>query len=236
MKISVIIPAFNEEMRIVPTLTETAEFLKKNDIDSEIIVVDDGSIDATEFVSNETLSKQSIPYKVMRHVENRGKGAAVATGIKHSKGDLILFLDADGSTSIREIERFYEYIDPANLIIGSRRLDKTLVTYHQEKSRKFIGSLATIFHKVFFRLGVEDTQCGFKLLPKSLAISFVRKAYPKGWGFDIALIHYARKCGFNVIEVGVEWRDVPGSKVRLVPDSFKTIFELIKYRMHNFFH
>lgn len=233
MKISIIVPAFNEETRIAPTLADIANFVEKNDLNTEIIVVDDGSTDATEFVSNETLSKQKIPFKVIRNSENLGKGASIANGIKNSTGDYILFIDADGSTSIKELERFYEYISPTTLLIGSRQKDKNLLIIDQQTSRKFLGFLTNIFHKMFFRLNVEDSQCGFKLMPKSLAISFIRKPYPTRWGFDIALIHYALQCGFNVKEIGVQWKDTPGSKVRAFKDSISTAKELLVYKLKN---
>ncbi len=235
MKLSVIIPAYNEEKRIIPTLLDIAGFLEVNDINSEILVVDDGSIDATEFVSNETLSKRRLPYKVLRQSENQGKGAAIAAGIKNSTGDYILFIDADGSTQMKELERFYQHIDPTTLLVGSRQVDRNLLLVEQEKNRKFLGFLANLFHRIFFRLPVIDSQCGFKLMPKSLGISFIRKPYPKRWGFDIALIHYALKCGFNIKEIGVQWKDIPGSKVKAVTDSFKTAFELLEYRIKNTF-
>lgn len=215
-------------------LQDTADFLQKNDINSEIIVVDDGSIDATEFVCQETLSKRHIPYKVIRQGTNAGKGAAIALGIKHATGDYIIFIDADGSTPMKELERFYKHINPTTLIIGSRQKDRNLLLVDQVKNRKLLGFFTSLFHKIFFRLGVEDSQCGFKLMPKSLAISFIRKPYPKRWGFDIALIHYALKCGFNVIEVGVQWKDIPGSKVKFVKDSLETISELASYKIKSF--
>ncbi len=233
MKITIIVPAYDEEHRIAPTLHDISQFIIKNDINAEIIVVDDGSTDATEFIANETLSKQKVPYKVVRQTENQGKGMAIATGIKSSTGDYILFTDADGSTHIKEFERFYEYINTSTLIIGSRQKDKKLLLIDQEKSRKILGNLTNAFHKLFFRLGVEDSQCGFKLLPKSLAISFIRKPFPHHWGFDIALINYANMCGFNVVEVGVQWKDIRGSKVRMFIDSVQTIKELLVYKIKN---
>jgi dolichyl-phosphate beta-glucosyltransferase len=236
MKLSVVVPAYSEELRIMPTLTDIATFLETNDINAEIIVVDDGSIDATEFVSHETLSKRRLPYKVIRHGTNSGKGAAIATGIKHASGDYILFMDADGSTPMKEIERFYSHINPSSLLVGSRQKDKNLLLVDQESNRRMLGFLTNGFHKIFFRLGVEDSQCGFKLMPKSLAVSFIQKPYPKRWGFDIALIHYALQCGFKVVEIGVQWKDIAGSKVRMVRDSVRTIWELLIYKIKNIFN
>nr|AIA16272.1 Glycosyl transferase family 2 [uncultured bacterium] len=235
MKLSVIVPAYNEEKRIVPTLLDIVGFLESNDINSEILVVDDGSTDATEFVSNETLSKRKTSFKVIRHNENQGKGAAIATGIKNSSGDYIIFIDADGSTQMKELERFYQHIDPTTLLVGSRQIDKNLLLVDQEKNRKILGFLANMFHRIIFRLPVIDSQCGFKLMPKSLGISFIRKPYPKRWGFDMALIHYAGQCGFNIKEIGVQWKDIPGSKVKVFTDSFKTAIELLEYRIKNTF-
>ncbi len=233
MKISVIIPALNEETRIVSTLEQVGGFLEQHDINAEIITVDDGSTDATEFVSHETLRRRHTPYKVIRHKTNAGKGAAIATGIKHSTGDYILFLDADGSTNIKELKRFFTYINPATLLIGSRQKNKNLILIDQGYGRKILGFFTQLFHKIFFRLPVLDSQCGFKLLPKSLAISFIRKPYPKRFGFDIALIDYALKCGFEVEEIGVEWKDISGSNVRPFVDIFKTAFELLIYKINS---
>lgn len=231
MKLSILIPAFNEEERIASTLSDVMHFLEQGNIDSEIIVVDDGSFDATEFVSTETLKKTFLPSKVVRLQENKGKGFAIATAIRNATGDYMLFMDADGSTQIKELVRFFPLVDKSTLIIGSRQKDKNLLLISQPPFRKALGEAAKFFHKTFFRLGVEDSQCGFKLLPKSLAISFIRKPFPNRWGFDIALIHYALQCGFKVEEVGVQWKDSPGSKVRPFADIFKTVFELLKYKI-----
>lgn len=233
MKISIIIPAFNEETRIASTLHDVTHFIEQSGLDAEIIVVDDGSIDATEFVSQEALKKSFISSRVIRLKENSGKGFAIATGIKHSIGDYILFMDADGSTHIKELTRFFPFIEKSTLVIGSRQKDKNLLLISQPALRRMIGTLAGLFHKIFFRLGVADSQCGFKLMPKSLAISFIRKSFPHRWGFDIALIHYALQCGFKVEEVGVQWKDDSQSRVRPFVDSFKTALELFKYKINS---
>lgn len=171
MKISIIIPAFNEETRIASTLHDVINFVERGGLDAEIIVVDDGSIDATEFVSQEILKKSFLPSQVLRLQENQGKGFAIATGIKHSSGDYILFMDADGSTHIKELARFFPFIEKTTLIIGSRQKDKNLVLVSQPAFRQILGNLASLFHKIFFKLGVTDSQCGFKLMPKSLGSS-----------------------------------------------------------------
>lgn len=235
MKLSIIIPCLNEESRIVPTLLNTINFLNKNDINSEIIVVDDGSDDATELVAFETLKGNKIPFKVIRHKRNIGKGQSIVTGIKHGNGDYFLFLDADEATSIKELEKFYNYINPDSLLVGSRQINRKLTIKEQTRSRRFIGKLANIFHKLFFNIPIIDSQCGFKIIPKSLALSFIRKPFPKRYGFDIALIYHAKRCGFKIIEIGVVWKDVEGGKVRIIKDSLFTIWELLVFKFKTLF-
>lgn len=235
MKLSIIIPCLNEESRIVPTLTNTIAFLNKNDINSEIIVIDDGSTDATELVAFETLKGNRIPFKVIRHKKNIGKGQSIVTGIKHGNGDYFLFLDADEATPIKELEKFYKYINPDSLLIGSRQIDRRLLIKDQTKSRKILGILTNLFHKIFFNIPVIDSQCGFKIIPKSLALSFIRKPFPKRYGFDIALIYHAKRCGFKIIEIAVVWKDVAGSKVRIIKDSLFTIWELLTFKFKTLF-
>lgn len=230
MKLSIIIPCFNEESRIIPTLQNVASFLNKNDINAEILVIDDGSTDATELVAFEALKDKKIPFKVIRHKRNIGKGQAIATGIKHGNGDYFILFDADESTPITELPKFYQFFNPDSLLIGAKESGKDLTI-----KSKVLRGLEKIFHKIFFNIKVIDRQSGFKIIPKSLAISFIRKPFPKRYGFDIALIYHAKRCGFKIIEIGVIWNDIPKDKENILKDTFRTFVELLVFRFNTLF-
>ncbi|MEK9167019.1 MAG: dolichyl-phosphate beta-glucosyltransferase [Patescibacteria group bacterium] len=212
MKLSVIIPAYNEEKRIAKTLEEIREYLK--DFDHELIVVDDGSSDGTSAFSH-------LTYK-----QNMGKGYAIKKGVEIANGDLILFIDADNATPIEELTKFLK-ID-ADIIIGSRYLPESRIERKQSHLRILIGRLGNLIISLLVIKNIKDTQCGFKLFKKTVAKELFSELQTYRFGFDIEILARAQKKHMKIVEVPVTWLHNNNSRVRPIRDALKTLLDLIK--------
>lgn len=228
MKLSVIIPAYNEEKSIISTLEKIISYLKNQDYDYEVIVINDGSNDKTgELVEG----KQHPNLKLLHHLKNLGKGAAIKTGVKEASGDLILFMDADYSTSIEEVEKFLPKAGEYDVIIGSRALKNSKITVKQPFIKELLGKIGNKLIQIAAVPGVKDTQCGFKLFSQR-ALAIFDKQTINGWGFDIELLFLARKYNLKILELPVTWENSQSSKVEFF-DYFKTLMELFKIKLNN---
>ena len=212
MKLSVIIPAYNEEKRIAKTLEEVREYLKN--FDGELIVVDDGSTDGTSAFSN------------ISYPKNMGKGYAVKKGVERASGDLILFMDADNATPIREVEKLLKF--DSDIVIGSRYLHDSKIEKKQPLSRIMIGRLGNWVIRLLVLDGIKDTQCGFKLFKKNVAKELFSELQTHRFGFDIEILGRAQKKGLTITEVPITWLHNDNSRVRPIRDAFKTLADLIK--------
>jgi dolichyl-phosphate beta-glucosyltransferase len=220
--LSVVIPAFNEVERLPTYLRSILEYLPRLYGDLfEILIVDDGSQDGTAEMLKE-FQCDWPQLQVLRHPTNRGKGAAVRTGMVAAAGELLLFADADGATPIDEEQRLREAIrDGADVAAGSR----LVASRGAERSRNGLRLLASrVFARLTrwaLRLPVNDTQCGFKMFRRPAAQQIFRACDEPGYLFDVHVLLLARNLGYSVAEVGISWHDVPGSKVCLWRDSWK---------------
>ncbi len=234
-KLSVVIPAFNEEDRLGRTLTETALFFSSKPYTTEILVVDDGSSDNTVkmvmrvFNDRDMKKLKNIRPYLKRHPRNYGKGRAVATGIKAASGAHILFIDADGATPISEFDKLYREAGMYPVVIGSRDVGNEDRT-PQGSIRKIIGKSAKLITKAMFNLPVKDTQCGFKLFESKVAKDIAESQILDRFGFDVEYLVKAHKKGSPIKEVGVRWHDKEGGKVHPLRDPLRTFKELIKLR------
>jgi len=229
MYLSVIVPVFNEAAVIRETLQKIDFFLEQKGWASEIIVVNDGSTDNS---LEEIRAAGLINLKLISHSSNLGKGAAVKKGMLNASGDLLLFLDADYSTDINQLENFLPYLNKGyDIVIGSRGLRDSKITVSQSKIKVLSGKLGLALTHLLVVPGIKDTQCGFKLFKKN-CLSIFRQQTLSGWGFDFELLFLASKQNLKVAEVAVEWKNRSDSKVKTF-DYFRTLLELIKIRINN---
>jgi dolichyl-phosphate beta-glucosyltransferase len=225
-KLTIVIPVYNEEKRIGKTLLELVNYLEEKAMKVEVIVVDDGSTDHTAFI----VERFRKWVKLIPVVPNRGKGFAIKTGILAASGDLILFMDADLATPLDEIVNFLAGIgEEDEIMIGRRNLDDSKV-----KRTAFRAFAGLVFKKLSHLLvpvnKIEDTQCGFKLFRKPIALEIFNRAKINRYCFDIEVIYIAQKLGLKIREIPISWEDKPGSTVRMSRDVFVMLKDLFKIR------
>jgi dolichyl-phosphate beta-glucosyltransferase len=223
IRLSVIIPAYNEGKRLPKTLREIDKYLREQSFEYEILVVDDGSKDNTVEVAKSLLSEIKN-LKVTGYKENQGKGYAVRFGLLEAKGQYRLFTDADNSTSIEYIERMWPQFEAGyDIVLGSRNVKGAILSPPQPWIRKVVlGGGFKLFRKIVLGLwSIEDTQCGFKGFTKKVVESVLLKCKINRFAFDPEILVLAQKKGFKIKEVPVTWKDDPESKVK-----FKSIFKM----------
>jgi len=227
MYLSVVIPAFNEEKRIEKTLRETSGFLHKQAYDHEIIIVNDGSQDKTV----ELIEGLKIPFlRVISNANNKGKGYSVRRGLLAAQGQYRLFMDADNSTAIREIEKFLPYAATHDVLIGSRAQKESIILKQQIFYRRLLGKLWGFLVGRLAGLGeFKDTQCGFKLVNASTATRVLPLCKVDGWAFDLELLLHARKMGYTIKEIPVTWMNDSQSKVRF-SGMWRMLWDLLRVR------
>ncbi|MBM3294859.1 MAG: glycosyltransferase family 2 protein [Candidatus Aminicenantes bacterium] len=225
--LGVVIPAFNEEARIGPTLERLAAYLRARPWTAEILVVDDGSTDATRARAEEAL--RDVPRsRVLGRAENRGKGFSVREGVLASEGAHILFTDADLSTPIEELEKFWPPIQAGrDIVIGSRALPGSDIRVRQTRLRRGMGKVFNLLVRLFLLRGIPDTQCGFKLFRREAARAVFAPLATTGFAFDVEVLLRARRMGLRIAQVPVVWRNSPPSKVRLIGSSARMLAELL---------
>ena len=200
-ELSVVIPVYNEESRVGKTLEDALRYLKSKKIAAEILVVDDGSRDKTLEVVGKfrNQAKGKISLKVLKHMENRGKGAAVRTGALGSKGGVVLFMDADNATPLSEFEKFRPALRKGvQVIVGSRAVDRKQVKVPQPLYRQALGRLANLFIQMIAVPGIWDTQCGFKAFTRKASDAIFPLQTVERFGFDFELLYLAHKRGFSM--------------------------------------
>jgi len=232
VKVSLVIPAFNEANRIKDSLRGIAEYLKTTKFDSEILVVDDGSSDETAAIV------QRLDYSglaLIRNDINRGKGYSVRRGVLAATGDFVLFSDADLSTPIEELDRLLAAAvqEKADVVVGSRGLDSRLIEKHQSSVRENGGRLFNVMVRMLLGLNIRDTQCGFKLFRRSTVQSAFQKQTTDGFGFDPELLFLMSRQGLKILEVPVRWRHADGSKIRFFRDGCGMFVDLLRIRWNN---
>ncbi len=229
---SIVIPAYNEEERIGATLERTlAYFSERPECRAEVLVVDDGSTDSTANLVA-SWQERSRHVRLLSHDENMGKGWAVRTGMLAADGEYVLFMDADGSTDIAEIEKLSQALDGgADIAIGSRDLAGSEIRQHQPVVRETMGKAFSFIARVLAIPEIVDTTCGFKLFRKHVVAPVFSRQRVRGWAYDVEILYLAIKMGFQVAEIPVHWTDSPDSRVNLAGVVLPTLRDLIWIRL-----
>ncbi len=231
MHLSIVIPAHNEEQRIGTTLSKIYNYLKTKTYDYEIIIVDDGSDDnTTQEAQQSELFKERV-LTVIKNPKNMGKGFSVKRGLLSSKGDYILFTDADLSTPIEELDKLFNYMKNGyDIVIGSRSVEDSNVRVRQPWYRERMGKIFNFFVKLLLVGEFNDTQCGFKLLKGDIARQIAGLLKIDGFCFDVEIIYLAKINGYRAKETGVAWENSPQSKVKVITSSLSMFLDLLKIK------
>ena len=240
--LTIIIPAYNEANRIGPTLDEVLRFLRLAPYRAEVAVVNDGSRDRTP----EVVSARAADYREAGHelrlltnLPNRGKGYSVRRGVSEARGDVILFTDADLSSPITEAPKLVGPIfeGRADVVFGSRALNRELIGVHQPAMREFGGKVFNFLMQAITGLPFKDTQCGFKAFRREAARPVFALQRIERFGFDPEVLYIARKQGWRLLEVPVVWNHAEGgelqSKLNYMRDSVNMFADLVRIRAND---
>ncbi len=228
MRLSIVIPAYNEEKRIEETLKAITSYFDQKDFGYEVIVIDDGSKDRT---SEKVLAFQNKNIRFLKNRRNRGKGYTVRRGMLEAEGETILFSDADLSTPIHEYEKLSFWINRGyDIAIASRGLAESRILVRQKWWREQMGKIFNWLVRKTMGFSFRDTQCGFKLFTASAAKHIFSLQKTDGFSFDVEIILLAIRSRFRIKEVPVLWKNSFQSKVNPVLDSLKMLFSLWKIK------
>lgn len=232
-ELSVVIPAYNEEARLPRSLERIRDYLGRAHPLSEIIVVDDGSTDRTADVVR-CLQKEMPKLQLVMNAKNRGKGYSIRAGMLAARGEITLFTDADLSAPIEEAEKLFVALRSAEVAIGSRALDRTLIQVHESRSREFAGILFNLLVRITIGLPFKDTQCGFKAFRTDHARAIFERQKIEGFGFDPEILFLAKRHSLRVVEIPVVWAHDARTKVHMMRDSLQMFVALWKIRWNAF--
>ena len=226
--LSIIIPAHNEENRLPGTLEQVFNFLARQSYSAEVVVVENGSRDRTYEIA-QGFAKQHDNLHVIRNQE-RGKGLAIQRGVKEAAGTYLFLCDADLSMPIEEINKFLppqlEHVDVA---IASREAPGA-VRYNEPVYRHITGRVFNTLIRLLVLPGLQDTQCGFKCIRAEVADDIFPYQTLTGWAFDVELLYIARRRGYQLVEVPIDWYFNADSKISVVRDSLRMFLDLLQIR------
>ena len=226
-----VVPAYNEEARIRPSLERLAEYYGTQDYQWDVTVVSDGSKDSTNEIV-EAFAKENPRFRLIAYPPNRGKGYAVRKGILEAPGDGILFCDADLATPQEETEKLLAHMhDGAKVAIGSRPVEGSQLEIRQPWYREFLGRCFNRAVQTLAIKGIDDTQCGFKMFTRAAAHDIFSRCKLDGFSFDFEALMIARDLGYRIDEVPIRWSHQEGSKVVLLRDGPRMLRDLVKLRL-----
>jgi glycosyltransferase involved in cell wall biosynthesis len=228
-QLSVIIPCYNEQARLPGTLREIARYLKTSKLEAEVIVVDDGSSDRTAAVA-QSFATEIPALRVIPNGVNRGKGFSVRHGMLEARGRIVLFTDADLSAPIGEADKLLAALATADVAIGSRALDRSLIELHQSVFREFAGIVFNMLVRILLRLPFVDTQCGFKAFVREPCQIIFEQQQIERFGFDPEILYLARHHGLRIAEIPVRWAHCPNTRVHMLRDSAMMFAEVLLIR------
>jgi len=230
--LSIIIPAYNEEARLPATLERIAAYLQSSGREAEILVVDDGSKDGTAAVAEYFQIK--IPsLRVVSNGVNRGKGFSVRHGMQEARGRIALFTDADLSAPIEEAGKLLDALENFDVAIGSRAMDRSLISVHESPFREFAGIIFNKIVRIILWLPFVDTQCGFKAFRRGPCKIIFEQQRIERFGFDPELLYLARHHGLRAVEIPVRWGHSPATKVSMLRDSIQMFIDVFTIRWNS---
>ncbi len=229
MVLSVVIPAFNEALRLPSTIHRLEQFARTYRGSIELIVANDGSTDETETLAQQAAT--GLPFRLINLPRNSGPGAAIKAGVLAACGQYILISDADGPVPFMHIERLERALSHgAQVAFGSRQLSNSTSDYPQPLHRRLIGKIWTWLVQFVLSINVRDTQCGFKLFTRESAQRIFSLAKESNFAIHVETVVLAQRLGYKVKEIPVHWDDAPGSKINLIRDSSSMFLALFRIR------
>lgn len=228
--LAVIIPAYNEEVRILPTLERIREYLSVQDYSWTVMVVSDGSKDKTHEIVGK-FAAENPGFTLNISEVNRGKGYVVRKGMLEAEADFLLFSDADLATPIEEVEKLMPKMQDHDIAIGSRPLRDSKLEVRQPFYREWLGRVANKMIQSIGLKGIQDTQCGFKLFKAEAGKDVFSRCKFNGFSFDFESLMIAKDLGYKIAEVPIRWYHMEGSKVVLWRDIPKNFRDLVRLKM-----
>ncbi len=230
MTYSFVVPAYNESVRLRPTLDEILRYTQEMNWDTEILVVNDGSTDDTAQIIR-GYGKRHPQVLLLENPGNRGKGQSVRNGMLHARGDICLFMDADLSCPMTEAQKLFDAIaQGADVAIGSRWLRAEMQTERQPLYRQVFGRIFNLVLRLFLGLHFADTQCGFKAFRRDAAQHIFPLQKIERWGFDPEILFLARRAGLRVDEIPVLWAHSEGTRLHPFRDGLRMFAEVLRIR------
>jgi len=229
IELSIIVPSYNEELRLPPSLDRLAAYVGKSGRCTEVLVVDDGSKDKTAAVAS-AYANRIANLRVLKNGENRGKGYSVRHGMLEAKGEVVLFTDADLSAPIEEADKLLAAMGEYDVAIGSRAMDRSLIKVHESAFREFAGIVFNKIVRFVLRLPFVDTQCGFKAFRRERCRIIFEQQRIERFGFDPELLYLARHHGLKSVEIPVRWSHSPATKINMMRDSIQMFVDVFTIR------
>lgn len=228
MALSLVIPAYNEEKRIENFIKNVIDYKKRNSFINEIVVVDDGSTDKTEDI----LKKYQNDIRILKHTANRGKGAAIKTGVLAANEENIIFMDADNSTNPDQIPKLIEALKNYPVVTGSRKEKESRIIKKQPMTRIFLSKIFNLTVNMLFpNLGISDTLCGFKGMRNKEGKLLFEEMISERWVFDVEMLIRARKMGYKIGIMPITWKHEGNSKMKIGMNNVKMFLDLLKLRI-----
>src|SRR3990172_2835274 len=233
LTLSIVIPAYNEEKIIKMSLGKIIDYLKVKRYDWEIVVADDGSVDKTkDLIKNLTHKNKRI--KLVRLPQNKGKGGAIKKGILAAKGKYIIFMDADLSVDLGNIDIFLKQLKKESpVVIASRRVKGAEIEVHQPWHREVMGRVFTFLTRILMQVNVADFTCGFKGFTNEAAKKIFSKSLINRWAYDAEIMFLSNKFGYKIRQMPIVWKNRGDTRVRLKNVIFESFMDLLKIRLND---
>lgn len=228
-QLSIIVPSYNEELRLPSSLEKIAAYICGSRRSTEVIVVNDGSTDRTAEVAA-SFADRIANLRVVENGKNRGKGYSVRHGMQEARGELVLFSDADLSAPIEEADKLIDALAQNDVAIGSRAMNRALIEVHESAFREFAGIVFNWIVRIVLRLPFVDTQCGFKAFRRERCRIIFEQQRIERFGFDPELLYLARHHGLKAVEIPVRWSHSPATKINMMRDSIQMFVDVFTIR------